>query len=333
MLGSSTADLGDRSPASTHVPRCYHVRDPAEDGEDTTWDGSDGDWDDSDGGIGFDENDFEELQDLENDRSLYHNKERILEQSKSLTMPNPENASPPEATATHNAAEDDDEHSSREATDDDDSDDDSDDDDDDVDFDEREFEELQQRLNFGMSQELSNSSDPEKEVALESCGSIEPDNAIATQNATDGDDEDSTSEDANDDDDSDDDSDGDSDDDVDFDEREFQELQQLVNFGLSLPTKGMRLEKSNSLPMPNPENDLLPEATALESRGRIEPDELLGAYNAAEDYEDLTWDDSSDDDDDDDEDVDIHCYEKESVELQQVAKLGSSSHTRAMYFL
>jgi hypothetical protein len=31
--------------------------------------------------------DFEELQDLENDRSLYHNKERILEQSKSLTMP------------------------------------------------------------------------------------------------------------------------------------------------------------------------------------------------------------------------------------------------------
>jgi hypothetical protein len=86
---------------------------------------------DSDGGIDFDETDFEELQDLENDRSLYHNKERILEQSKSLTMPNPENASPLEFTAAHNAVKEMMMSIRVEATDDDDTDEDSDDD---VDF-------------------------------------------------------------------------------------------------------------------------------------------------------------------------------------------------------
>jgi hypothetical protein len=73
--------------------------------------------------------------------------------------------------------------------------------------------------------------DPENALSLElaalvASGRMEPDEAIAANNPEEEDDEDATW------DENDDDSDDDSDDDIDFDEKEFQELQELVNFGL-----------------------------------------------------------------------------------------------------
>jgi hypothetical protein len=263
-----------------------------------------------------------------------------LEKSNSRPVPDPQNAlslelaalvsggriAPDEAIAAYNPAEDDVDDTSWDEYDDD-----SDDyADSGIDFDETEFEELQQLVNFGRSYptkgirvEESNSlpmPDPENEwAALVSCGRKEPDEAIPTHNAAD-DDEDSNWEDYDYDDDD------DSDDDIDFDEREFEELQQLVNFGWSHPIKGLRLEKSNSLSMPDPENEL----PALNSCGRIEPDEAIAAHNSAED----TWEDNDDDEDsDDDSDDDIDFDEKEFVEVQQLGNLGSSHLTKGRYFL
>jgi hypothetical protein len=271
-----------------------------------------------------------------------------LEKSDSRPVPDPENAlslqfaalvsggrmEPDEAIAAHNPAKD------GEDTTWDDTDDDWDDSEGGIDFDEKEFGELQALENFGSShhnkaiemEQCNRLPHPENAIPLEftspiSYGIIEPDEAIAAYSAAEDDDEDSTWEDADDSDGND--SDNTSDDDVDFDERELEELQQVVNFGLSHPTKGMRLPKSD------PENDLLPEVACPDSRGRIEPDEAIAAYKAAEDDEDSeNGDDSDDDDSGDDSDVDIDCDEKEFEELQQVVDLGSSSsHTRERYFL
>jgi hypothetical protein len=62
----------------------------------------------------------------------------------------------------------------------------------------------------------------------------------------------------------------------------------------------LALRKSNSRPVPNPENALSLDLAALVSSGRMEPDEAIATHNLSEDDEDdMTWDENDDDSDDD----------------------------------
>jgi ankyrin repeat protein len=89
----------------------------------------------------------------------------------------------------------------------------------------------------------------------------------------------------------------------------------------------LALEKSNSRPVPDPENALSLELAALVSGGRMEPGEAIAAYNPAEDDEDDTsWDDYDDDSDDDFDETEFD--EKEFAELQELVNFGSSYQHR-----
>jgi hypothetical protein len=111
----------------------------------------------------------------------------------------------------------------------------------------------------------------------------------------------------------------------------------------------LALEKSNSRPVPDPDNALPLALAALVSGGRMEPEEAIAAHNPAGDDEDSTWDDEDSDTDDidfDDTEFNETNYdstqfafdEKEFEELQNLVNFRSSRQNKkatslGMYFL
>jgi hypothetical protein len=94
----------------------------------------------------------------------------------------------------------------------------------------------------------------------------------------------------------------------------------------------LALKKSNSRPVPDPDNALSLELAALVSSGRMEPDEAIAITarnkNPAKDGGDTTlWDDDDSSDSGDDIDLDeteFHFDEKEFEELQDLMNFGLS---------
>jgi hypothetical protein len=90
----------------------------------------------------------------------------------------------------------------------------------------------------------------------------------------------------------------------------------------------LALVKSNSRPVPDPDNTLSLELAALVSGGRMEPEEAIAAQNPSEDDEDSTWDDDDEDSNDIDFDefvaTEIDFDDKEFEELQDFVNFGSS---------